>query len=73
MQLLENTNLGWECPVCHIGIAPWWYRCPKCNKKSGEVTSTTDFQWVGEQIIIGEQIVEPFRFTGKKPTHTTGE
>jgi hypothetical protein len=27
---------GWECPVCHIGQAPWVASCLTCRRKSGE-------------------------------------
>lgn len=24
---------GWECPVCHVGVAPHMNMCPQCKKR----------------------------------------
>lgn len=37
---------GWECPVCHIGLAPTCQACPECirakNAPKGSSYATTD-------------------------------
>ncbi len=33
------SNLGWQCPVCGVGVAPHVETCPKCDKNAqiGEI------------------------------------
>ena len=32
------SNKGWECPVCHIGLAPTCQACPECIRKKNSIT-----------------------------------
>ena len=36
MPQISKTPQGWECPVCHIGVAPGIVTCPKCEKRTKE-------------------------------------
>jgi hypothetical protein len=33
-------KMGWECPVCHSGCAPWMPYCDECRRKSLSSTSS---------------------------------
>ena len=39
---------GWECPVCHVGVAPHLDVCPVCEKKHydrGLAASAVGVDW----------------------------
>jgi hypothetical protein len=37
-----QVRQGWECPVCHIGQAPWMPYCGQCAHKKNLKTGTTN-------------------------------
>lgn len=48
----EQTNLsiGWLCPKCNIGVAPWMESCPNCKQYTITVTpkdSSSIKDWIG--------------------------
>lgn len=40
----EKPPVGWRCPVCNIGVAPWQNTCPACQSRSMvvDILDTTD-------------------------------
>lgn len=39
------TAMGWVCPNCRVGIAPWVQVCPVCGKESNvNVTSPQEYK-----------------------------
>ena len=38
-----HTSLGWECPVCHRGVAPWTTECSHGKLQATNFTGTQPY------------------------------
>lgn len=51
MPTLNNKNEGWECPVCHIGIAPWVVTCPTCEQGQKKAAGLAFFKATTQRVL----------------------